>query len=149
MKVLFIAVCLLLTIQANSQEKIRILNVTHDATGATNYTAQYRIPLPENLVGIPHAEKIVNAYKRVYRIESLDTINNIVYAVFTIPADPLPLFKVVNNITINEPYMPEDFYAPLLLQYAALEAGLAAFQLMPSDYIIGKKLINNTWVDSQ
>lgn len=149
MKKLFIAVCLLLTIQANSQEKIRILNVTHDATGATYYTAQYRVPLPTNLVGIPHASEIVNAYKAIYRIEELDTVNNIVYAVFTIPADPLPLFKVVNNITINEPYMPEDFYTPLILQYNELEAGLSEFQLMPSDYIIGKKLINNSWVDSQ
>lgn len=149
MKNLIFAVLSLLSMTTFGQEKIRILNVTHDATGATNYTAQYRVPLPENLVGIPHAAEIVNAYKSVYRIESLDTINNVVYAVFTIQASPMPLFKVVDNITIAEPYAPKDFYAPLIEQYEELEAGLAAFQLLPSDYIIGKKLIADTWVDSQ
>lgn len=149
MKKLIFAVFILLSITTFGQEKIRILNVAHDKQGATTYTAQYRVPLPANLSGIPHAAEIVNAYKSVYRIETLDTVNNIVYAVFTIQADPLPLYKVVDNITTEQPNMPEDYYAPLLAQYAELEAGLAAFQLLPSDNIIGKKLINNSWVDSQ
>lgn len=147
MKNLILAVCLLLTITTQAQEKIRILNVAHDKQGATTYTAQYRVPLPANLSGQPHAAEIVNAYKSVYSIETLDTVNNIVYAVFTIQADPLPLFKVVDNLTTSQPNMPEDFYTPLLAQYAELEAGLAAFQLMPSDNIVGKKLIGNTWQD--
>lgn len=149
MKNIFIAVALLLTLSAQSQEKIRILNVSHDATGATYYTAQYRVPLPANLTGIPHSAEIVNAYKSVYRIESLDTINNVVYAVFTIPAQPLPLYKVVNNITTNQLNSPADFYAQLEAQYDELENGLCNFQLTPSDLIIGKRKIGTSWVDSQ
>lgn len=146
MKKLILAVCLLLTITTQAQEKIRILNVRHDAVGSTYYTAQYRVPLPANLSGVAHAAEIVNAYKTVYRIEALDTINNVVFAVFNIEAKPMLLFKDEAGTTPN---MPEDYYAPLLEQYAELEAGLAAFQLLPSDYIIGKKLIADTWVDSQ
>lgn len=144
MKKLILAVCLLLTITTQAQEKIRILNVRHDAVGSTYYTAQYRVPLPENLTGIPHAAEIVNAYKTVYRIEDLEVVDDITYAIFTIEANPLLLYKdEVNSI----PNMPEDYYAPLEAQYAELEAGLAAFQLMPSDNIVGKKLIGNTWQD--
>lgn len=149
MRTIIFILALLLSVSAFSQEKIRILNVIHDANGVTNYTAQYRVPLPENLTGIPHAAEIVNAYKGVYRIEALDTINNTVYAVFTIPAQPLPFYKVVNNITTQQPNTVDDFYQPLEAQYAELEAGLAAFQLLPSDGIIGKRKIGSSWVDSQ
>lgn len=150
MRKLLIAVCLLLTIQATAQvEKIRIIDVRHDEQGITSYSAKYHVQLPANLTGIAHAKDIVNAYKGVYRIESLDTINNTVYAVFVIPAQPLGLYRVVDNITTEQLNEPDDYYAPLIEQYNELVQGLSAFQLLPSDAIIGKVLINTTWQDAQ
>ncbi len=147
--IIFIA-ALLLAVSAFSQvEKIRVINVTHDANGATNYGAEYRVPLPPQLVGIPHSLKILQSYMGVYNVRGLDTVNNTVYMVFEIMAKPLGLFKVVDNETTNDFNMPADFYAPLVEQYNDIEAQLATFTLLPSDGIIGKVLINNVWVNSQ
>jgi hypothetical protein len=129
-------------------DKIRITNVSHDKQGSTSYSAEYRVPLPTQLIGIPHSLDILKAYMGIYSVKGLDTIGTDIYLIFEINASPLGVFKVVDNVTTEFPNMPEDFYAPLEAQYAELEYALSQFQLLPSDAIIGKVLINNQWVNS-
>jgi hypothetical protein len=129
-------------------DKIRITNVSHDKQGSTSYSAEYRVPLPVQLVGIPHSLDILKAYMGIYNVKGLDTVGTDIYLIFEINASPLGVMKVVDNVTTEFPNMPEDFYAPLEAQYAELEYALSQFQLLPSDAIIGKVLINNQWVNS-
>ena len=149
MKTILFFLLMFLSMSAFSQvDKIRITNVSHDKQGVTNYSAEYRVPLPTQLVGVPHSLEILKAYMGIYSVKGLDTIGNDIYMVFEINASPLGVMKVVDNITTEFPNMPDDFYAPLEAQYAELEYALSQFQLLPSDAIIGKVLINNQWVNS-
>lgn len=149
MKKYLLILLLFATIPTFAQvDKIRIVNVTHDKQGVTNYSAEYRVPLPVQLIGIPHSLDILKAYMGIYSVKGLDTVGTDVFMIFEIAAAPLGVFKVVDNETTEFPNMPEDFYAPLEAQYAELETSLSQFQLLPSDAIIGKVLINNQWVNS-
>lgn len=148
MKYLLLAL-MLFGFSASAQvDKIRITNVRHDKQGSTSYSAEYRVPLPAQLVGVPHSLDILQAYMGIYSVKGLDTIGTDIYLIFEINASPLGVFKVVDNETTEFFNMPEDFYAPLEAQYAELETSLSQFQLLPSDAIIGKVLINNQWVNS-
>ncbi len=149
MKTILFFASLLLSVSAFSQvDKIRITNVAHDKQGSTSYSAEYRVPLPTQLIGIPHSLDILKAYMGIYNVKGLDTVGTDIYLIFEINASPLGVMKVVDNVTTEFPNMPEDFYAPLEAQYAELEYALSQFQLLPSDAIIGKVLINNQWVNS-
>lgn len=145
MKKLILAIILACSLNAHSQDLIKVINVVHHENGITDFQGEYRVELPAQLQGVINANQIMDAYKGVYNIVKLDTISNIVYAVFIGAPLNLPFLKVVNNITTGFPYVDEDFYDILEAQYQTFVDGLANFSLMPSDAIIGRKWNGSTW----
>jgi len=129
----------------HAQALIKVINVIHHADGITDYQGEFRIPLPQPLVGVVNAPDIMKAYQGVFNIIGLDTIGLTYYAVFLSRPLRMPFFKVVNDVTTNLPNMPQDYYDSLITIYEDFESELNNFSLMPSDAIIGRKWNGTTW----
>lgn len=143
-KIILLALCLF-SINAFSQDLIRVVNVVHHIDGVTEFQGEFRVPLPTSLQSILNAPQILESYKTVYNIVKLDTIANMVYAVFLGERKSLGFFKVVNNVTTTTPCTANDYYTILEEQYNEFVNGLDNFQIMPSDEIIGKRFNGTTW----
>jgi len=154
-KILLILAIICPLLSSAQVETIRNINVVRNITfptvavpyptGYFVVTAEFRLPLPAQLVGNPNAGKLAQTYKNIYNIERLDTIGNDVYVVFSIEPISRNIFKVENDVQTSTFMDDEDVQMLLEDEYYRYELRLAQFALFPFDLIIGKSLKNTTW----
>lgn len=160
MRIFLMAVCLLLTIQASSQdfERIRVTGVTRNIqvdpasgmpSGYIEVRSLFRLQLPEALAQLPNVAIIAESYRSMFNIERIDTINATLYAVFIPSPINMSIWKVVNGVTTQDMITDADIKAALQQEYNIYTARLGTFQLLPFDAILGKSLIGATWEESQ
>ena len=160
MRKIFIAVCLLLTIQAQSQdfERIRVTGMNRNilidpATGMPSGYIEvrsiFRLQLPEALAQLPNVTIIAESYRSMFNIDHIDTIDAVLYAVFIPAPINLNIWKVVNGVTTQDLITDADIKAALQQEYNIYSARLVTFQVLPFDAILGKSLIGNTWEESE
>lgn len=154
------AVCLLLTIQASSQdfERIRVTGVTRNIqvdpasgmpSGYIEVRSLFRLQLPEALAQLPNVAIIAESYRSMFNIDRIDTINATLYAVFIPSPINMSIWKVVNGVTTQDLITDADIKAALQTEYNIYTARLGTFQLLPFDAILGKSLIGASWEESE
>lgn len=157
-KTIFIALMLASITSFSQVETIRFTNMvrhielntsTGVPSGYIEVSAIFRIPLPPALLGNSQIAKIADSYRTMYSIDRLDTIDNIVYAVFSVQLHSMGIYKKVNGITTENLITDIDIQNALEVEYGLYSYRLSLFQLMPFDNIIGKSKIGTSWQESQ
>lgn len=159
MRILLIAACLLLTMTATAQdfERIRVTGVTRNIqidpasgmpSGYIEVRSLFRLQLPEALAQLPNVAIIAESYRSMFNIDRIDTIDQVLYAVFIPSPINMSIWKVVNGITTQDMITDADIKAELQQEYNIYTARLGTFQLLPFDGILGKSLIGATWQES-
>jgi hypothetical protein len=157
MKKLITASLVMLTMTLQAQiETIRYIDLTRHITivdgvpqGYIEVSAEFTLPLPQELAENEQVVKIAETYKSMYNINRIDTIGGVYYAVFRSEPTSMGLYRVVDGTTTQDMIDNVDIQNALEEEYQRYVVGFAAFQLFPFDDIIGKSKINGTWVDSQ
>jgi len=145
MKKLFIAVCLLLTLQATAQEKIRVISITRDIqltpiiSGKIFLTAEFRLPIPITLdTASSDVQALAMSYKNTFPIDRVVNLNGVKTVIFK---QTFPINITQGNAIIDATYI-HNF---LEIEYENIQTQLAAFQAMPFDSVIGQSLRDQTW----
>ena len=132
----------------NLERHIEVNTTTGVPTGYVTVSAQFRIPIPATLIGNENVSKIADTYKSMYKIDHLDTVDAITYAVFMIEPISMNIYKVVNGVTSTSLITDIDIQQALETEYNVYVTKFGCFQLFPFDGIINKSKIGSSWVDS-
>jgi hypothetical protein len=133
----------------NMVRHIEVNAATGVPSGYIEVSALFRIPLPAALLGNNQLSKIAASYKSMYSIDRLDTIENVVYAVFNVQLPSMGIYKQVNGITTENLITDIDIQNALEAEYNVYNYRFSFFQLLPFDNIIGKSKIGTSWEESQ
>jgi hypothetical protein len=136
-------------------EKIKVTdlrrNITIKDTTLSGYIevyAEFKIAVPPALSATPKARAIAKTYATMYNIISVDTIDGVLYALFTPPPLTLNIYKITNGVTTNEIITAATLRNALIAQYNEYETKFNAFVMLPFDNIIGKSWNGTTWINS-
>lgn len=139
MRKLFIAVCLLLTIQATAQvEKARVVSISrHNLEGYGVITVRFKVLIPEPLGSSAQCKRILMTYADKYNITGVDvdsaTGNR--YAV------------ILQSESFSLPKTKNQMRNAILNRLADLQTKMSNLvsSLEPFDTLIGESYIDNTW----
>ena len=157
MKKLLLIISIFCACNAQAFEKIRYVGMTkHINVSAEGIPSGYielqmlfRVQLPEALAQQPNIAPIAETYKSMFNIDRIDTIDNVLYGVFTPQPFSINIYKQVNGVTTTDLVTDSDIKTIVQNEYNIYTARLSQFQLFPFDAIIGKSLIGSTWQDSE
>ena len=130
MKKLLLAVCLLLSIQASSQQIKVLENTKIPDSDSVSVFYEFYIPIPAHLATIPNRQTVLQSFRPLF--PSLDRVDgdNVVFRITTRFA-----------LSANMPYVKSY----LQTQYAAFQTELNALQVPAVDYLNGATFDGNEW----